>query len=957
MKKKKKIINYIILYLKKNYKKIIYRYFMLDSLFKICFFFKNINYSDMNIADLLEINSRRKVINFLRNSRKKIYTLIYLYLQKKKIIENIEICTYNKKWYNKQFLSFKIYQNLNTDNIVLVNKIVNNIKNNYKNICFFIYEISFFKKFTKIMIFVFFFNKINTFKSQLKINKNKILFKFFHNHEKASYSYFYIKKSSIDSLINIKIFKTKSIQNFFLFFYKKKSMKNKNIKFKIKVRSVNSISFFIELINIYIYSKYLLLNFEYFKLILKNTIFSLKTNVNRFLYFYIALLYSSSKIFNNFILLLLFDLKKFKKIEKKFSFDFFHFLFSKVIFLRALNLKKFSKYLQIIFLLSSNSLNKLKEFLIFNYFFRFIIKILKYVINSHNFIFVVKTFSPFYLSNILRNKFYLKINYNEKKKEIFNLVKCKKCFFLTFEFFLKIIYYGIYFKQNIFWLFKSNFIIGLNKSICSHKLRNLLFLLVIKLKKKKIKTGKIRILIKTVLKTVFYFLKNLIINSKLNLKKLIWWIEQKLKKHNSFVCLLFIIDNNAFLKFTSEHIKHKPFNLFGNIILNKIQRIIILIFLEKLNIFIDTNEKIVFDEDHLLNFYIIHSNFYTLLGPNRNHILNRKSIRLVQANLFLINFLKTSTDLITIIILGSFSRVIHSYLMKILYIKKKKKNQCFQLREIFKNLYFSSEINNIFYIKYLFMLFKFFLNNKLLSLEEIVEKFFFLSFFILNDYRNQENIDFFIYIFQHGPKQAFINFEKGLKKIVYYCFVQIDNISEREKVLKNKCIKITKKWFVIFFKIILKNKKNNLKESLLKFFLLKLLISCLLNKNSTNQGIFVLLNDFLKILKKKSNFYKKFPKICKSMQNFVNNVEQKIIKNLIQKNYQEMSYKKWIYICKILIFKVFNCLFFKNNINPILVKNFPNYFEGFLDISELNFIYKRNWTKNVHNFINMTNIY
>nr|UXY88072.1 hypothetical protein Cry52Nrm1_p048 [Cryptomonas curvata] len=677
------LVTHIILaYLRKNMKKIGNSHIILDFLFQF-FFLKKQHDSYVNIMSLPEFFSRKNEINFYRNNREKIKKILFSSIQNRKKIKTLEILFLKKNNNYKKLLLYKLNQSVNKKKKIIFNKIISGQKSfDFQVNLFLSKEISILKKFIEINFFIFFTYRIENIKWLLQINRDKILFKFLDDLNHINYFFLWNKECNFDSLINVKIFNTNYVKISLDFLFSK-IIVIKNFFFFRTESSLSSLCLK-NALKIYIFKKHVLLNFQYFKLILQKSPLIFEKLDTLFLFFFSVISLSFSKIFNNFIVLFclkLISTTKCVKINNNYV-QIFYFLFPKMTISIYLNINQIIKYLEIASLFLFNLLEQKKEFTKFYLFFLFIIRSLKNVNfqNTKKNKVIKKIFSYFQLSKNGRKMLYSNVNFGDKKQRILILVKCYKCFLFILEIFLNDIYRNFSSKKNIFTLLNSVFISNLSKNKYNYKIRHLLHMSISLIKNKKIKNRKIIFHLKNTIRVIFSFLKNLIIISKFYLKNLINWIKKKLNGLYSFVFLLFVIDNTFFLKFFQKKIRQKNFLLFEKIILNKKKYNIIMGFLDKLNIFIDQVEKNLYIKNNLENLLTIYSNSYTLTGPNRSHILLKKSLNFFQRKIFNSIFLKIINDLANMAIMGIFSRFIHTYFIKMLFIKKKKKKM--------KNLYF-----------------------------------------------------------------------------------------------------------------------------------------------------------------------------------------------------------------------------------------------------------------------------
>jgi hypothetical protein len=944
------VTHIILAYLKKNIKKIGNNHIILDFLFQF-FFKKKLHDSYVNIMSLPEIFSRKNEINFYRNNREKIKKILFSSIPNRKKIKTLEILFLKKNNNYKKFLIYKVNQSVNKKKKLIFNKIISGQKFfNFQVNLFLSKEISILKKFIKINFFIFFTYRIENIKLRLQVNRDKILFKFVEDLNDTNYFFLWNKECSFDSLINVKIFNTNYVKISLDFLFTK-IIVIKNFFF-FSTESLLPSLCLKNALKIYVSKKHVLLNFHYFKLILQKSYLIFEKLDTLFLFFFNVISFSFSKIFNNFIVLFCLKLISTTKSVKKNNnyVQIFYFLFPKMTISIYLNINQIIKYLEIASLFLFNLLEQKKEFTKFYSFFLFIIRILKNVNfqNTKKNKVIKKIFSYFQLSKNGRKMLYSKVNSGNKKQRILILVKCYKCFLFILEIFLNDIYRKFSSKKNIFTLLNSIFISNLSKNKYNYRIRHLLHLSIGMIKNKKIKNRKIIFHVKNIVRVIFSFLKNLIIISKFYLKNLINWIKKKLNTLYSFIFLLFIIDNTFFLKFFQKKIRQTSFLFFEKIILNKKQYNIIMDFLDKLNIFIEPVEN------NLENLLTIYSNSYTLTGPNRSHILLKKSLNFLQKKVGNSIFLKIINDLANIAIMGMFSQFIHTYFIKMLFTKnKKKKNECFQLREVFTSLYVCISTTDIFYPKYLFFLYKIFLNSQFLSFQEICEKFVFLSFFALNDFTNREIIRFFYFITQNKSKQNNLNVQKGLNLVIDYIFHIKKKNFFKEKLLKNKSIKNTIKKLKHFCKILIIIEKKICNSNVIKFFFYRVLSITLLKENlDLNQEIIVVLNDFLNFFKNQKIFRTKMHKMCKSIMILIQIIEKIKLKIIFIRKSKNLFFKNWISICNLFFIKIFIEVFYKKKINQISLKRI--FYKEILDISELSYVQIKNWQKNIQNVIYIT---
>jgi hypothetical protein len=948
--------NILLAYQKKNSKKIGNNHIILNFLYRF-FFLKKLHDSRLNIMSLPEIFSRKNEVIFFRNNRGKIKKILFSFIKNRKKVKKLKIFFFKKNNKYIKFLFSNLDQSLNKKKKFIFNKIIGGEKYFYFQVNLFLSkEISVLKKLIKINFFIFFSYKTENIKSRINTNRDKILFKFLEDLNHTNYIFLWNNEYRFDSLINVKNFNSNNVNASIDFLF------NENIMIKkfffANIKSTESSLFLKNAFKIYNSKNYVLLNFHYFKLFLQKAAPIFETLDILLLFFYNIISNSFNKNFNNFILL--FCLKLIittKNIKKNKNYhQIFYFLFPKMTISIYLNIIQIIKYLEIAFLFLFNLLEQKKEFVKFHLFFFFIIRILKNL-NFQNTkeSKVIKTiFSYLQLSKIGRNIFYSNVNFGIKKKKILILVKCNKCFLFVLEIFLKNIYQKFSSKQNVFTLLNSIFISNLAKNKYNYKIRHLLHLSIYMIKNKKIKKKKIIFHAKNIIKIIFLFIKNLILISKFYLKNFLNWVKKKLKTLHSFLFLLFLIDNTFFLKFFDKKIRKKTFFFFEKIILNKEQYILIIVFLDKLDIIIQIEEKNLYMKNSLENLLAIYSNSYTLTGPNRNHVLLKKSLNFLQKKILNTIFLKTINDLSIIAIMGISSRYIHTHSIKMLIIKRKKeKNECFQLREIFTNLYTCVSITNILYIKYIFFLYDNFLNNHFLSFQEIYEKFVFLSFFVLNDFTNREIIRFFYFLTQNKSKQNNLNIQRGIKQVIDYVFQIKKKISFKEKLLKNKSIKITIKKLKLFCKIFTNIEEKICNNIAVKFFFYRFLSNAVLEQNfNLNHEIMAFLNDFLNFLKIKKTFSKKMHKMCKSIIILIQIIEKIKIKTIYISNSDKLFFKNWISICNLFFTKIFIEILYKQRTNQISDKKI--FYREILDVSELSSVQMKNWKKNIQNIICIT---
>nr|UXY87573.1 hypothetical protein CcurKRNrm1_p043 [Cryptomonas curvata] len=962
-KKKKKLLNLIIfLSLKKNLNHLGNHIFFLDFFFRTCFFLKNVIISYFNVIILTEMYSRKNEYIFFRNNRTKILNTTFLYLVKKKKIKITKINFFKKKTSNQHLLCYKILPDSNSrHNFESKNLSSEKIYNNLEKILNFLNKTNFLKKFSKMILLNFFCHKISNLKFRINVKRDKFLFEFFTTLDISNYFYQYFKENNIDSLLNSKIFNKNQIIKYFHLCYKvkKQSVNNRNKKNKVDIfNDTYHIFYFKNISKIPFCIRYLLLNFEIYKLILGNFILILKKDLTTLFNFFIIILFSSKTVFNNFILLCIFKLINSKSLKSILLVEFTYLLFSKIILEEYKNVNGISKYSTIVIFFSIKWFKNNKKILTSCFLFTKFSKIIQSLIylNNKKFVILTKIFLYLNLSNFTGNKNYLKRDNIKKKKKSFFFIKCNKCILIMLENFFVSTYNNFHLKQKAFLLFKSSLFFNMTKHRYNYKVIKLQCLLIKKIACKNIKTQNIENLKKIFLKMTLSVIKNLTVNSKFYLKKFINWIWKKLETTYSFIFILFLIDNSTFFKFIGKHIKFKTFFFFEKIILNKKQRISTLIFLEKISVFLGSQETILYSKDFSRIFLTIHSNLCTLLGPNRSHILKKNSIGLVQKKIDKINFLRAINDLNRIISMGNLSRFINLYSIKNFYFKKKKKkNECFQSRECYENFFFTTA--NIFCIKYFFFSFKFFLYDNLLSFKEIFDKFFYLSFFVLNHYINKDIVEFFNQIIQNGSKKACIIFQNGINLIFQYGFTIIDFVSEKEKIPKNKFLMMNKSWSIRFCRILLNNQKSRFNYFILKFFLIRLLVDNFFKKKKyINQEIIVFFSVFLSFFKKNNNNYKHFTRICEKIQRYVEMTIKKKIKKIIKKKCRKSGFFKWILVCNLLIVKIFFNFFQKYETN-FMIKNPPVYFKQILDISELTFVFGTNWIKKVQNLIKFTKIF
>jgi hypothetical protein len=959
-KKKKKIFNFFIFFnIINNFSYLMYHIFILNFFFQICFFSKKINISHFNIINFTQIQSRKNIITLFRNNRKKVLKGVYLYLIKKKKIRIIQSYLFKKKTMKKIFLTHIILKDYNPDKIsIFLNS--NRKKSLYKFLknLYVLNQTNFFKKFNKFILFNFFFRTLNNIKFIVNPNREKILLYFVENLDILIYSYDFFRKNILDSFVNVKIYNKKDLKNFFYAFFKK------NEKIKYNPTKVNKNEIYSHSINwfdlknlskILTLNRYLLLNFKILKLIFRKTTLLIKKEFFFNFHFLIFILYSLNTNFNNFIFLFIFKLLNSKLLKKKKNLLFIiYYFFSNGIAKKYKKVTKFSKYLTIIFLFSNKWYRKEK---IAYFLFSYLGKISENLINLNQkkIAIFAKILSYLHLYNIINNKFHLKTK--DKKEKFFFFIKCNLCTLIIFKRFLLATYINFFLKKKIYYFFKFNLIVNLIKLRYNYKIVKLLFLLINQIIFKKFKTQKIKNISKYFLKIVTPIMKFLIEHSKFHFKKLIYWIENKLISDYFLIFFLFLIDNNIFFKFICKKKTLNTFFFSEKFSFNKIQRLLLLIFLEKINVFLGSEYIIFNNENFLNNFLINYSNYCSLLGPNRSHIFKKNNIRLVQKKIIKLRFLEVANDLIKIIAVGNSSRLINLYFIKNLFSKKKiKKNEYFHVRDLFENFNFS--LNNVFWMKYFFFSFKFFFFKDLTSFKEMFDKFFYLSSFVTTNYTNKDIVIFFHQINQNDFKKTCINFQNGLTLIFQYRFIFFEKFPYQEKFLKIKCLKNFKAWFNIFGKIFLNNQKNNFNYHMLKIFFIILIFEYFFKKNiCIYQEIIVLLTDFLNVFKINYNNYKKLITICEKIQNCIEIILKKKIKTIINRKQSKFYFGKWMYLCNLLILKVFINFFIKYKINYLKTKNLTICFKEILDISELAFISITNWKRKVKNVIKITKIF
>ena len=948
------ITHIILAFIKKNIKKIGNSHILLRFLFQF-FFYGKLHDSYVNFMSLPEIFSRKNEMIFYRNNREKIKKFLFTYNQTRKKIKGLEIFFSKKNSNYKKLLLYKLDQSVYKKHIF--NKIISGENSFFFQVNLFSSkEISVLKKFIEINFFIFFTYRIEGIKQRIQINRDKILFKLLEDLNHTNYFFLWNKEYSFDSLINVKIINTNYIKlsldflfnkiivikNFFIFY-------TESLRFSVCLKNASKI---------YIAKKHVLLNFQYFKLILQKSPLFFEKIDTLLLFFFSVISFSFSKIFNNFIVLFCLKIiNTTKNVRNNKNYvKIFYFLFPKMSISIYLNIIRIIKYLEIVSLFLFNLLEQKKEFTKFYLFFLFTIRILKNITfqNTKKNKIIKKIFSYFQLSKSGRNLLYSNINIGNKKQRILILVKCNKCFLLILEIFLKDIYQKFSSKQNIFTILNSIFISNLLKNKYNYKIRHLLHMSICMIKHKNIKNRKIIFHVKNILRVIFSLLTNLIIISKFYLKNLLIWVNKKLNALYSFIFLLFVIDNIFFLKFFQKKNRQRKFLFFEKTILNKKQYNIIMVFLDKLNIFIEPGEKILYMKNNLENLLTLYFNSYTLIGPNRTHVLLKKSLSFLQKKIFNSIFLKIINDLAKIAIMGIFSRFIHTHFTRMLFIKKKKKkNEYFQLREVFTALYLCVSTPDIFYPKYLFFLYKNFLNSQLLSFQEICEKFVFLSFFVLNDFTNREIITFFYFITLNKSKQNNLNVQRGISLVIDYVFHIKKKFFFKEKLFKNKSIKSSIKKLKLFCKIIINIEEKICNNNAIKFFFYRFLSIISLEVNlDLNQEIISILKNFFNLFKNQKNFSNKMHKMCKSIIILIKIIQKIKIKIIFICKSEKLLFKNWISICKLFFIKIFFEVLYKHNTNQIHLKKIL--FKEILDISELSSVQIKNWQKNIQNIIYIT---
>nr|UXY87087.1 hypothetical protein 1634Bnrm1_p047 [Cryptomonas sp.] len=925
-------------------------------------FKKNIFYSLVNYISFLDLFSRKNEIIFYANNHKQILNLFFALIKNKKKMELImSICNLDPIYNISQFLFYK--------DIVKLDKIKHEIFKGltFSKKCQIIGKyVKTFRSYTfvnmviKFNSVVFFSLKMEKISLKFKKNKDSIMPQLIEDILVKRYLFGSNKDSRIDSFVNLKNVKKNSIyRNINLFFFLTRLYNVfQTLIYKRKENVRESIENCSSIQNLFLFSvknRYFIFKLSFLKkkLYRENLLSTKDSKI-----YLIALLFSSKsfkKMFNNFLFVLITELISCKKgsCQQRWHLKILLIFFPNYQNLNFFNLAQIFMYMRYtvltIYVLFQSVDKSFQLYLIFLFFLRLSQKMLYPIINQ------VKTCIKMYwflhLSKNIQNETYIKTNILKKKRK-FILLKCEKCLLLILEFYLNFILLQIGLKKNFFYIFKSNIFQNLIKYDYNFKIRCCIFSLnkVIKIKIKKLKGIK-----KKNFKFYIIFLKNFFICSQLQYKKCLHLVKKTLKGPVCLLYLLFLLDSNLFYKLGYKKNHPMKFIYFKKIISHHIHYKTFFIFMDKLNIFVRKQKGLFLSNfKHIDTISRTQSSKYTTIGPNRSHILRNICIELLEKENRAISLLRITSDSLKILLTGIVSRFIHIQIIKIFCNKRRfGKNEYFQIKEINTKLNDCSISLNSFFTKYLFLLYKRLIKKEIFSIQEMCEKFLFLSIFLFSNFANIKFIDFIDhFLLKKINKITYLSIQRGICMLFQHNLERENRISVKEKNMKKKTFQPNNKNILKVCKFfIFENGKKSYDYILFKF-LFKLSLTSSLTKLETDKKLRIIffLKDIIRF-SKKNVFSIKLQSLLIFVKGYIKYFLQLSIKNIsINKKLRSKS-KNWNITLIIIILKRYLRFFWTKKKKPNIEKQ-QIFYKRILDSSEISLVDIKNWKKHIYKFIN-----